>query len=260
MLQKWIFFLLFVSLSLALPSGARWLTSGFKVAKLQCSLPYRSEWDAKLLASEAVLAQSFRYLGKGRQCYVFESEDGKYVIKLFRFDPKGKTQLETALRLFAGCMLALSVPEETGLLYLHLNETEGLFSPFRGKGPLGRRIRLDLDRCRFALQRKALPFGPELFKARDEGRLEERIEQIVSLLERRIARGIGNNDPSLWRNFGFLEGQAIEIDFGNFVSRPDFADRKQAEQELARYLGPLRSWLERNAPGSLPFFDARRNR
>lgn len=80
-----------------------------------------------------------------------------------------------------------------------------------------------------------------------EHRLQERVEQISSLLEKRIAKGIGNRDPSLWRNFGFFETEAVEIDFGNYVARTDLQEAAAQKKEWARYMDPLHAWLAQNA-------------
>src|SRR5689334_8640410 len=45
------------------------------------------EWDVEISPEVvSILEQPFHYLAKGGQSYVFGSSDGKYVLKLFRFD------------------------------------------------------------------------------------------------------------------------------------------------------------------------------
>ncbi len=214
----------------------------------------------------AILAQPFRYLNKGAQSYVFASQDGRYVLKIFRFDqrhllrkkPSKRPFEQKIVQFFQGCLLAgTAASEETGILYLHLNPRDEHLPILRAKGPLGQPLSLPLDQYRFALQKKAIPLDRGLFAAKREGRLSERIEEIVSLLETRIKKGIGNTDPSLWRNFGFLEDRAIEFDFGNYIARPDLSEPKKAKAELERYARHLRTWLEKNAPDLLTDFNAR---
>lgn len=273
MMKKWGLFFLLVSVCLVIPVAAKRLTRGFKMAKMRLELPFRSDWNtaSELSDEEAkdILAQPFRYLNKGAQCYAFVSQDEKYVLKLFRFDqrhlfrnPRSKRPLHQKISsFFEGCKLASSIASaETGILYLHLNRTAGTLPILKARGPLGQSFRCPLDQYRFALQKKAAPLAATLFAARDEGTLPERIEEIVALLENRIGKEIGNTDPSLWRNFGFLEDRAIEFDFGNYVSRPDFSDVRSRRAELERYMRPLRSWLEMNAPECLAGLNARLER
>ncbi len=269
MFRKWVFFFLFVSAFLAVPAGLKRLTQGFKIAKVRLELPFSSEWEAKSILSDKeafdILAKPFRYLGNGAQCYAFSSQDEKVVLKLFRFDQRHlliqrskRPAQEKILRFFEGCLLAGSTAaKETGLLYLHLNQTAGKLPVLEAKGPLGQSLRLPLDEYRFALQKKAVPLEDGLLAAQAQGTLPERIEMIVALLESRIRKRIGNADPSLWRNFGFLEKEAIEFDFGNYRARPDLSDPKAARAELNRYIRPLKAWLEKNGPEYLEGLKAR---
>ncbi len=130
----------FIFLSLAFCALAPFCqkqTDGFAVGKVSTLL-----LDGR--SSEmSIPAQTFRYLGKGGQSYVFVSEDNRYILKLFRssrlntlkfFLPFRKTKielLENDLRetlqsyLIAGTYLK----EETGLVAIHLDHTPIL--PFK---------------------------------------------------------------------------------------------------------------------------------
>lgn len=268
MLKRVVVFILFVAICLSLPAGAKRFTHGFKIGKMRLEIPYRSDLDHGMISPEIkrILSQPFKYLDRGAQCYAFLSEDGNYVLKLFRFDQlnrfkknrKKRALAQTVCRFFKSCELASTIAsEETGVIFLHLDPTVGALPILKARGPLGRPLRLPLDQYRFALQMKAQPLEPALAAALAEGKLSKRIEEIISLLESRISKGIGNTDPSLWRNFGFLDDRAIEIDFGNFVERPDFSLSQNAKIELERYMRYLRSWLEENGPEYLPHFNDR---
>ncbi len=259
--QKWVFFLCFISVCLVIPAGVKRLTCGFHRKKIEISaLASDPRWETVSFFSDKkaaeILSQKFRYFDKGLQCYVFLSEDEKYVLKLFRFDRQRrffsskKQDLKNSFQLFESCKLANELaPEETGLVYLHLNLTQGKFPWLQAKDPLGRFFTIPLDRYRFALQRKAEPFAKTLFIALREGVLEQRVQEISALLEKRIEKGIGNRDPSLWRNFGFFETQAVEIDFGNYVIRPDFITQGAKDAEKERYMEPLRAWILKHRYG-----------
>ena len=267
MLKRWIFFFLFLTACLSIPAGAKRLTHGFHIAKIRLEFPFDPQWEVPSLLSEdeanRILGQRFRYLDRGAQCYAFSSEDGQYVLKLFRFDQREKRRSrrymeERLLGFFNSCKLAGAIaPEETGLVYLHLNCTSGKLPILNAKDPVGRPVRLPLDSCRFALQKKVKPLSSTLLEERELHRLSERLEEIVVLLEGRIEKGIGNKDPSLWRNFGFLEDRAVEIDFGNYIARPDFSESSCRRAELERYARHLRAWLEKNAPEHLSEFNER---
>src|ERR1700722_581245 len=67
----------------------RW-TDDFRIANITHDIPYHPEWDTSLSHEElaqlkSILDQPFTYIGKGAQAYAFASEDGKYVLKFFKF-------------------------------------------------------------------------------------------------------------------------------------------------------------------------------
>ncbi len=243
-------FILFLLFFLSIPFALKELTDGFRLAKLQFDFPAESRWDLPLDPSVlAVLSQPFNYLGKGTQSYVFESKDGKYVVKMLRFDRKrGEKKV---LLLFEAFRMAYEhLREETGLLYVHLNPSSKTLPLLHVKDPMGRSLKIDLDSIRFAVQKKGVAFEKALLGARnDPPSMEKMLSQFLHLLEERSAKGIWNKDPSLARNFGFLGTRAIEIDFGSYR----LGERE--ESEVIRYSKKMRRWLLKRAPEWVSRFD-----
>ena len=259
-----LFFLLFVSAVLFIPLGLKNLNYGFKIAKLHVQLPHNPQWEIGSELSKdalhAILSQRFRFLGKGAQCYAFVSEDDQYVLKLFRFDRKKKKARpqKKADRFLSACKLGYELARtETALVYLHLNLSSEMLPILRARAPNGRPFSLPLDSYRFAIQKKAELLEKSLSLALAQGVLNQRIDAIADLLESRSAKGIGNSDPNLWRNFGFVGQQAVEIDFGNYKVRSDLLNEEAKRQELRRYLAPLRVWVADHSPEGLAHFDER---
>ncbi len=225
-------------------------THGFRVAKLDSSFRADSGEDGRLDPGVVpILSERFKYLAKGAQSFVFESEEGEFVVKFLRTGKEKKME-----RLFLACRLAFEdLREETGVIYLHLNWTEGRLPVFRGKDRLGRSFQIPLDQYRFVVQKKGKSFEGALLEAKgDPEAMGRRFEQFLDLLENRTAKGIWNKDPSLKRNFGFLEDRAVELDFGSY-RRVENLDRKN---EIERYCRKMRRWLLKNAPESVHSFDA----
>src|SRR3990167_2646472 len=257
-IRRLFLLLLLVFSVLAIPSRFKLLTYGFKLEKLQLNLPFSPQWEIEPILSEGelkkIFSQTFFFLGKGAQSYVFESEDEQYVLKLFRFDPRKRSftdrekwdmwKEKKAISLFTSCKLSwVRAREETALLHLHLNPTSKMLPVLKIKTPLDRTLHLELDQYRFALQKKVVPLEKALDDALTDGTLSLKLTSLRSLLEGRTEKKIRNRDPSLWRNFGFLGNQAVELDFGNYDDRPDFEDEKIRKKEVDRYLTPLRKWL-----------------
>lgn len=235
-MKRFLFLILFSVATLSIPALAKRLTDGFKPAKLRVDFPFHPEWEVSFdPALAALLNQPFHYLDKGSQCYVFESKDKQIVIKFFRFnDPKSELKVFT---LFNAAHIAYEkLKEETGLLYIHLNPTSSSLPIIRLTDAIGRSYRFPLDECRFAIQKRAKSLEMALKEAlNDPELLQKRIDQFTTLLKTRINKGVYNSDPTLARNFGFLETSAIEIDFGNY--KPILPHSPQVEFE--RYMGPF---------------------
>lgn len=230
------------------------------------NLPYRSDWTiGSSLPDEeiiSILSQPFRYLDRGAQCYVFESHDHRYVIKLFRYDQrslwhrkKRSQPLSKTEKLFSGCILAFTkAKEETGIVFLHLNPTEGKLPTLHAKGPIRQSIDLPLDRYRFVIQKKMVPFQESLLEAylsSDPEKMQRRIDSFMTLIRNRSSKGIKNTDPSLSRNFGYLGDRAYEIDFGNYLESSE-----TSELEVLKFSRKLRSWLLDNAPEWVSYLDS----
>ena len=229
--------------------------------------PTRSDWESPSVIDDRqafeILSQPFYYLDRGAQCYVFASLDGNYVLKMFRYDrslvKKTKGSLQEKIdHLFAACVLAQSyAQEETGLLFLHLNCSQNAWPVLQAKGPLGQSLRIPLDRYRFAIQTRVKPFQDSLLGAYEKGdeiMMRKQIDSFVNLIKSRSDKGIFNSDPSLNRNFGFLEGRAFELDFGNYS-----LGGASQEWEFSYYTHRLRSWLAENAPEWVAYLDKKVN-
>lgn len=229
---------------------------------MQLDTPFRSEWEISSdLSREEVckiLSQAYAYLDRGAQCYVFASQDGEYVLKIFRFDRKDKktTLMEKVNALFLGSILAYErAREETGLLFLHLNRTENAFPLLQLTGPLGQPFSLKLDSYRFAIQKRVRPFRESLmnaYRSSDPEEMPQLLDAFLEVLSSRVDKGIRNSDPAVSRNFGFLGKQAFEIDFGNYSE-----NGVPREKEIARYIQKLRLWLKENAPEWVIYLDGK---
>jgi hypothetical protein len=67
------------------------LTDGFTIGNITATFAYHPEWETTPLNVdeenflEEALNQPYTYLAKGCQAYVFQSQDGKYVVKFFKY-------------------------------------------------------------------------------------------------------------------------------------------------------------------------------
>ncbi len=217
--------------------------------------------------------QRFIYQDCGKQCFVFFSEDGKYVLKLFKrahllpsalaklplinhlkpFHPqKMKRELDKQRRDFMGYKVAFEqFRDDTGLLALHLNPVPANLPTITIVDKIGIEHALDLNITSFALQHRALSFSEWLAQS-DDPTIRSGIQAMFKLFQKRIASGIRDDDPSHYKNFGFYEGRPIQIDPGQYEQ----VAALHPEQELAAIRKRFIKWLKKNQPELIPYVEA----
>jgi hypothetical protein len=264
---------LFSSLCLSLPN---FFTGGFKIPPTQARVLFNPKWDVLPPSDQilTILDQPFSYFSHGNQSTVFESEDGQYVLKLFRyrrsvfpiihnvknfFKKKRKQSFQTKIhKTFNATHLAFQEANQfTHVVYAHINLSVGKL-PTATLKVKNKTYRIPLDRHRFALQRKASPFKTTLLSAKKNPQeMQALLNSFVTLLIERSALNIHNSDPSLGPNFGFIDGKAVEIDFGNYQKFEATPEEKRSE--ILDFLARLEVWLQKNAPEYLDYmFDLHR--
>lgn len=229
--------------------------------------------------AKRALNQPFRYLGRGRQCFAFESEDGKYVLKFPRTDiyktplwakalpvsqyrqkleKNHKAREEFILNSFRISFHELG--EQTGLLALHLGQSPPSSQSLHVIDALGCSYHLKLWATPFALQIKRPLLMQEFIKAIDAKR-EEQAKQILDALlvviKERAEKGILNRDRSFLRNYGFDGERAYQIDVGSFFKRPDLEPAARYEKSLRDSVDPIQEWLSQNAPEMLSYLNGK---
>ena len=221
--------------------------------------------------AQAILHQPFKYLAKGRQSFIFESEDKKYVLKFIKcqrinvsdtyekfplpafLDKKRKNNLlerdDRLKRMFTSMALAKDpLKELTGILYLHITPTQELQKTVTLIDRLGFSHSVVIDSVPFILQKKAdkvFPVLKKLMKAKDTKGLKVRLDQLINLFVQRASLGIIDPDKGLLtrNNIGFIEDRAIYIDLGTFKRSAKSASRKYLAPDLKK-LAPIVRWLK----------------
>lgn len=219
---------------LLLPSCWKRRTEGFKWYKIALC-------GSKNLPPSTSLG-TFTYLGRGSQAYVFVQEKTGMVLKLFRTE-RGqffRVPKVPIYSIYEACHLAFSeAKEETGLIDASMGRASYHVECI---GPLGQKRTLFLDNHLFVLQKKATPFAEALFLGYQGGYLEELLDSFLFLVQKRIEKNLRNQDPSVFRNFGFVGKEAIELDFGVYEKG------LERFEERTRYTKKVTKWLEEHAP------------
>jgi hypothetical protein len=256
------------------------LTDGFKIGNIIHELPHRSDWVTRPLTAEEkaeldqAIHQSYHYLGKGHQAYIFESQDGQYVIKFLKFqrlriprwllniplpsswEKRRKEKIifkqEILNRLFLSWKIGFEeLKEEAAIIYIHLNKTSDLNKSLTIKDKIGLIHTLDLDQLVFLIQKKASPLCPTLDRLVAEGKVNEAkilLRKLIGLLVSEYRQGLAEKELHLLRNMGVLKGKPIHIDNGRFERDDTLQEPILYSRELWRKTAELREWLNRYHP------------
>lgn len=283
-----------ILLLIALPFGSHTLrlfclkqTEGFTILGVSSKRVFNPAWQTQPLSKEEeqevlrAIDQPFTYFGCGGQSFVFFSQDGKYVLKLFKqskfeaplyvkympipwvFDRYCSKKLEKKKqklqRDFTSYKIAFDeLKEETGLLYVHLNPTDHLKKILPIVDKLGIAHHLDVDHLDFVLQKKAETVYESIEHLAQDGmadEIREKIGAILHVMQTLSCKGFEDRDPNIRTNCGFLENKAIIIDVGKFKKNDRTKTFDLTLKEIEQVSAPFRTWLETSYPSFLGVFD-----
>lgn len=263
------------------------LTDDFRSGNYLHEVPFHSEWKNAPLSSneqtqlDSILSQKFFYIDKGAQSFVFLSQDGKHVLKLFKFkhlkpsllfellpslgplktikeDEKTRKYLKLE-SVFNGYHLAYDKhKKDSGLLYVHLNKGGFSGKKIQVKDKMGIWHELELDQLIYVLQEKAVTTRKEMVRLLSSGNVAaaiERVNQIFDLYLREYAKGIYDRDHGVMHNTGFVHGSTIypiHLDIGKFSSEPSMRDVKVFRPDLLKIVNKFDLWFKENYPQNYP--------
>ena len=280
MFKKGMILLLLVFGSALAGKGWHWAKDGFSIRRTQFPLGEKSRapFDPTIAAA---LSQTYRYLGRGHQCYAFESADGQYVLKLPRYDrylvpfwlracrfsfldsyrEELRLDKEKRLRfLLTSFGIAFDeLREETALLCLHLGESDIFRSKTKIVDRLRRSYEIDLDKSAFILQRKKplmMPVFEKSLKEGDRKAAKEILDAFLAVVAVRAGKGIFNKDPSFLRNFGY-DGEGVQIDIGSFYRKPSVDSEEAFAPSFLQTVGHVQNWLAEVDPEIGAWFESR---
>ncbi len=286
-------FLLAFLLIVGVIYGFNRVTDGFSVREIQSSLAYRAANELSVIPSIQneelchIFHQPFHYIGKGAQFYIFESEDGCFVVKFFKhkhlrpLDWLNNIPFPSSLRhycaqkiekrearishLFASCKLAYEeLPQETGVVYLHLNRGSDLKQELTLIDKVGLKHKISIGDYEFVLQKKAIGAGAllsELTRLEQGEDIRVTMDQIAQVVLKLCEKGVRDCDPAVVQNVAFSTDRkhAMFIDIGQFVKDENIKRPEERQKELFRRLKALRAWAEEHKPELVHFVDEKIN-
>lgn len=273
--------MLIVALSIfALARFYYYATDDFRLSNITFPLPYEKKWEITIPSIEeektleAILSQPFTYLGKGAQSYVFASEDGKYVLKFFKFKHlrpsifvdalppigplkayKEKQAARKERKLFGvfnSYKLAYDIDkDESGLIFIQLNTENNpkRFATIIDK--IGIKRIVDLQHYPFILQYKGENLRTvigELLKKQDVETAEMRLGQILDLYAQEYAKGVYDHDHGVMQNTGFIGDKPLHLDVGKLLPEEKMRDKAHAKADAELVVRNMNLWVVKNFP------------
>lgn len=252
------------------------VTDDFRIANMTYEIGYHPEWEIAPPSKEkeeeiqAILAKQYSYLGKGAQSYAFESDDGKHILKFFKFKhlkpnmflnmvpPLGplktfkKQKIDKKEKnlhsVFSGYHLAYQMhQEDSGILYVHLNQTKGKYPTIHVRDKIGLSRKIHLDQVIFVVQEKAKTTRAVLADALNQGDLslaKKRMEQIFSLYFSEYKKGIYDRDHGVMHNTGFVGDKPIHLDVGKLTRTDETYQAAFMKEDFEKVLFRMETWIK----------------
>lgn len=245
----------------------------------------RKLWDEKTFSSvssddlQTIFKRPFTYLSKGHQSVAFESSDGQYVLKFYRFPthmrPLGWmyrpisrfSQKRMAIWEYNKAkfsetreshLLAFSeFGKESGLIAIHMDKSFNCPYIAQIKDPLGMGYEVLLKDTYFLVQRKGSLFFPTLDAYVKAGKISEAQEVIyntISFIMERSKKRIKDEDAILEKNYGLVGTHLFQLDTGRLHRESSLSNFQIAKNDAVIITEPLKNWLQAVSPELLQYY------
>lgn len=246
---------------------------GFCLRTILGQVPFHEQWEINAplsLELRDALNQPYHYLAKGHQSYVFASEDGKHVIKCYRFPSHmrifpwlnhplsyhfnpGRRKImdynhEKLDLSFNSYKIAFEqLPSETGIEWIHLNQTACNYPNVHLIDQTGNHYHVPLDQLSCVMQKRFTLIFDALETMRAKNDREKILSVVSSLLHciaERCREGIVDKDPVLGKNYGWDGTQVVYIDIGRFIRERKLKENLSPKEQAAQITPILVDWLQ----------------
>jgi hypothetical protein len=258
------------------------LNGNFDVTELLKPSASGSPWDTSSITKDfdinALLKQKFHYLGKGHQAFAFESDDGQYVLKLFKphyphleifgdsfnftYIPFSRWFYRTIAKKdfdkriaddFTSYVNAYNLFKNESLVeYLHLAETKDIKNSIQLFDKLKILRNFDPNTTCFLVQRKVEPLQTtlqKLIKENKTGEIKLVLEKLLHLLARRLESRFYKPTHKFHANFGCVGLEPIQLDIGNLLTPEDLGLVDYTlPTDLTISVKKLKLWLNHHLP------------
>lgn len=267
----WVTFktLFFIGIICIFAKSWQLITDGFRLDKLKSTLSNNKEVYSDSNDIHKILDQEFKYLSKGCQTYVFESEDNNYVIKFVRFhrykiplwltvldffDSYKTKRLYYKEKLLNDSLKSYQIAnsylkDETATIYVHLSRTDIFNKKITILDRFKRKYFIDLDSAGFIIQKKVKTFEEILSKNKhDPDELKKLTNSFLNTTFSIYQKGYINDDYNCVKNSGVLDDRVIHSDLGSFLKKDEMKNKDVLTHEINRFMRYFKKWSDKNAP------------
>jgi len=256
------------------------LSDGFRIDKIYMNPKFEAGQASRFGEMDRVFNQPYKYLSKGCQTYVFESNDGNFVIKFVRYhryqiplwlkvvDIKNYATkrafykdklLKDSLNSYQ--IASNFLKDETAIIYVHLNKTNFINKKLTIKDRFHRKYKLNLDDFGFIVQRKVDTFQKVLKRSQhNEEKLKVLTSSFLHTTRDIYLKGFINDDYNCIKNSGYIDNKVIHADLGSFLKREKIDEKVVFEKEFLRYVRYFKKWAKKNAPYLITYIDEEINK
>lgn len=226
--------------------------------------------------AKAALEKSYRYLGRGRQCFAFVSDDDRYVLKFPRTDIYAtpfwlralplkkmrnslkKNHQERQRFILESFRLANEeLHDQTGMIAYHMGKSD-CSQTLTVIDALGCKHRMKAGKTSFVLQHKQPLWTEAFLKALDQDKKEEAkliLNALIQTIAERASKSILNRDRSFLRNYGFDGKKAYQIDVGSFFKTDQLSQEEIYSKSVRDSIDPIQEWLNDLDPEMLAYLN-----
>lgn len=255
-------------------------TDDFRLSNITYHMPYQKNWEIPSPSTEeeqrlqTILNQEFSYLGKGAQSYAFSSDDGKYVLKFFKFkhlrpsvfqdmlpsigfikkykDKQAARKQRKLYGVFQGYKLAYDLHKsESGLLFIQLNISGNPKRTVVVRDKIGLKRTVALEKIPFIVQEKGQTLRVvlgDLLQKGDVAAAEDRIGKIFDLYASEYSKGIYDHDHGVMQNTGFVGDRPIHLDVGKMVNEETMRQTDVAKKDMHHVEDKINFWIKKFYP------------
>ncbi len=224
-----------------------------------------------------ILSQKFHYLTRGRECFIFLSDDNKYVLKFFdsnryhtkmycpsislpkfldNFRNKHYNRRKTKLKFnLSSAKIAYErLKDDAALVYVNLHKTNLFNDKLSITNKYGKSFLLDLNDIFFVLQKKCDLFYVKYENSKDEVYKKHLLEAFLEMVHRRTIKLVIDDDiGKKRRNWGIVDNKAVTFDIGRWYLDEKLQTPEGYKKEMIKATKIFRKYLSENEPDKLDF-------